>query len=138
MRTSLSGSMMDVAAVLNEHKLSWVSVDHVFITGQYGLSCHVELTTIEVLGELAKRLRIGRKQIEVEPYGTEGRTLTVRFKSRGIWWGCKTDAPKSKAELIGIDGESITALPAPKLIALPAPKNKRKPSNQPSLFGGEA
>ena len=75
MRTSLHGSMMDVAAVLAEHKLNWVSVDHVFMTGQFGLSCYVELTTIEVLGELAKRLRIGRKQIEVEPYGTDGQTL---------------------------------------------------------------
>lgn len=140
MRTSLNGSLMDVAAVLAEHKLSWVTVDHVFISGKHILHCYVELASFELLGELAKRLRVGRKQIEVEPYGTGGKTLTVRFKSRGIFWCCKTDAPRSQAELIGVDGEPIAALPAPKRIGLPAPKQKRKPAAliPPSLFGGDA
>lgn len=138
MRTSLSGSLMDVAAVLNEHKLNWVSINNVFVSGRFGsVSVYVEVSTIEMLGELAKRMRVGRKQLEIKPAGTD--QLDVRFKARGLWWLSKTDLPRSQAELIGVDGETIAKLPAPKLIALPAPKRKRKPALiPPSLFGGDA
>jgi len=137
MRTSLNGMMMDAAALLAAHRLSWVSIESVYVSEGW---VSVNVKSIDVLAEIAKRLGVTRKQLKIEPVLWDKQKLTVEFRSRGIKWYCHTNAPQSQAELIGVDGESITALPSPKQLALPSPKAKRKPAAliPPSLFGGDA
>lgn len=135
MRTSLIGIMQDTAAFLSAHRLNWVSVESVYLSDRGWVSVHVK--SIEVLAEIAKRLGVTRKQINIEPCAWDKQRLSVEFRSRGIRWTCTTTAPQSQAELIGIDGEAIAALPAPKQVALPAPKRKPAALIPPSLFGGD-
>ena len=137
MRTSLNGSLMDVATMLASYRLNWVSVDSVYVSDRW---ISVTVKSIEMLAEIAKRLNVSRKQLTIEPCPWDKQKLTVEFRSRSVRWTCTTDAPRSQAELIGVDGEAIAALPAPKLLALPSPKAKRKPAAliPPSLFGGDA
>jgi hypothetical protein len=134
MRTSLNGMLNDVASLMSEHRLSWITVQSVYVSSGW---VSVKIKSIEQLGEIAKRLKVTRRQIEMSPTGVVDE-LEVEFKSRGIRWTCFTKAPKSQAELIGVDGESITALPAPKRIGLRAPKRKPAALIPPSLFGGDA
>lgn len=136
MRTSLHGSMIDAAAVLAEHRLSWVTVESVYVSSQGWVS--VNIKAIEVLADLAQRLRVSRKQIQIEPTAWDKRKLTIEFRSRGIRWCCNTEATQSQAELIGVDGEQITTLPAPKRVGLPATKRKQLALIPPLLFGGDA
>jgi hypothetical protein len=138
MRTSLVGVLHDLAAIVAEHRLNWLSVESVYVAERY-ISINVQ--KIEFLGELARRLRVNRKQITIEPYSANKQKINIEFRFRGIRWYCVTDAPRSEAELIGVDGEPIVGLPATRQLALlPSPKVKRKPAAliPPSLFGGDA
>jgi hypothetical protein len=136
MRTSLNGILMDTANFMAAHRLNWVSIESVYLSNGGWVSVHVK--SIEVLAEIAKRLGVTRKQIKIEPTPWNKNRLSVEFRARGIRWTCDTTAPQSQAELIGVDGEAITALPAPKRIGLPAPKRKPAALIPPSLFGGDA
>ena len=134
MRTSLNGMLCDIAGVLNEHRLSWITVDHVYVSSGW---IAVGIKSIEMLGEIAKRLKISRKQIEINPakFGIHPNQICVEFKARGIRWYCNTDAPPSQVELLGVDGESITALPKPKRLGLPA---RKKPDANGLVEGGQS
>lgn len=136
MRTSLTGILMDTAAFMAAHRLNWVSIESVYVSDRGWVSVHVK--SIEVLAEIAKRLGVTRKQLTIEPTQWDKKRLTVEFRSRGIRWTCDTTAPQSQAELIGIDGEAIAALPAPKRVGLPAPSRKPAALITPSMFGGDA
>lgn len=135
MRTSLNGMLCDVAAVMNEHRLNWTSVENVYVSSGW---LSVKLKSIELLAEMAKRLKVSRKQIELDRSKAFPDKLTVEYRARGIRWYCVTDAPQAQAELIGIDGGAIAALPSPKRVGLPAPKQKPAGLIPTSMFGGES
>lgn len=134
MRTSLNGMLCDVAAVMNEHRLNWTSVENVYVSSGW---LSVKLKSIELLAEMAKRLKVSRKQIELDRSKAFPDKLTVEYRARGIRWYCVTDAPQAHAELIGIDGEAIAALPSPKRVGLPAPQQKPAALIPTSMFGGD-
>lgn len=148
MRKSLSGSLVDMAALFDRLKLKSSDVRYIFVSPNLfgkGISTpSVRLRELNTFIRIAKEARIKRDKLVIKPQGNE---TELEFSGFGVTWRVEVDTPQEASvianqasELIGIDGRVVAKLPPPKPIALPAPKPARLPApRQPSLplFGGD-